>query len=59
MCGKNNKRRPFSDTADKNDEALDAVSTDTTELITPADHDGNVYLQLLVDVATGNIQGSR
>ena len=36
---------------------MDAVSTDTTGPISPADHNGNVYLQLIVDAATGHTQG--
>lgn len=55
MIGKA-KRKPFSDTEGKNDKALDIVPTDTSGTITPAYHDGNVYLQLLVDAATGHKQ---
>lgn len=33
------------------------MSTDTTGPITPADLDSNVYLQLIVDAATGHTQG--
>lgn len=39
-----------------NDEALDAVSTDTAVPITPVDLDGTAYLQLIVDSATGHTQ---
>ena len=56
MLGKT-KRKPFTDVNERNDEALDAVSTDTTGPITPADHEGNIYLQLIVDAATGHTQG--
>ena len=37
---------------------LDAVSTDTTGPINPPDPDGNRYLQLIVEAATGHTQGA-
>ena len=42
---------------DRHDKALDAVSTDTSGPISPVDYDGNAYLQLIVDAATGHTQG--
>lgn len=42
---------------EKNDKALDTVSTDTTGSIKPVDHEGNAYLQLIVDLATDHTQG--
>lgn len=50
------KRTPFSDVKDSAKGVLDAVSTNTTRTINPSDIDGNVYLQLLVDAASGNTQ---
>lgn len=51
------KRKPFAEIGENGHEALDAVFTGTTGPITPADHNGNVCLQLLVDAATGNTKG--
>ena len=51
------KRKPFKEVIDRTDEALDAVSTDTTGPITPVDHEGNAYLQLLVDAGAGHTKG--
>lgn len=53
----NEKLKPFTDTKDKNYEALDSVSTNTTGPITPANHDGNEYLHMLVDAETRHTQG--
>lgn len=46
------KRKPFKVNNQGPREVLDAVSTDTTGITTPADIDGNVYLQLVVDEAS-------
>lgn len=41
------RRNPFKDTVAKNDEALDALSTDTTGPISPVDINGNAIYSLL------------
>ena len=51
------KRKSFAEVKKKDGEALDAVATDTTGPVTPAYHTGNIYLQLIVDAATGHTQG--
>ena len=57
MCSRKIRRKPFTDVNEKSDEPLDAVSIDTTDPITSADHDGNIYLQLIVDATTDHTQG--
>lgn len=56
MIGKT-KRKQLADTKDKKVEALDAISIDIAGPVTPADHDGNVYLQMLVDAESEHAQG--
>lgn len=51
------KRKLFTEIERRDTELLDAVSTDTTGPITPADRDGYIYIQLLVDEATRHTQG--
>lgn len=51
------RRKPFTEVEAKQIEPLYAVSIDTTGPINLADHNGNVYLQLLVDTTSGFKQG--
>lgn len=53
----NAKRAPFPTNPAPPLQPLEAVSTDTTGPITPADIDGNRYLQIIVDAATGHTTG--
>lgn len=51
------KRKPFGNGSTRKEQPLDAVETDTTGPIYPPDVDGNVFLQLVVDVASGHSKG--
>lgn len=51
------KRAPFPPNYSPPTQPLDAISTDTTGPITPSDMDGNRYLQIIVDGATGHTSG--
>ena len=51
------KRAPFPSNNPPPLSPLDAVSTDTTGPITPTDIDGNRYLQIIVDAASGHTTG--
>lgn len=50
------KKKPFEEGKYIAEEELDVVSIDTTRPITPEDTEGNVYLHLIVDAATGHTQ---
>lgn len=48
--------KAFDSVIQKPEEPLDALSTDTTGQINPPGIKGNIYLQLVVDAASGHTQ---